>query len=69
MKTPSLKNVSTSDVEAAIALALAKLTGWENCAVSVEALEFGPDQGLSGERASLRLTARFTPAPGEPLPF
>lgn len=56
---PSLKNVSTAEIEAAIAQALATLTGWETCTVRIDTVDFVGSPYSGGEAVDIKLRARF----------
>lgn len=61
MANTSIKNVTTEAVEAAIAQALATLTGWDSCSVEIQKMEFvNPMQLSTGESVSITLKARFS---------
>ena len=60
MDDPSVKNVSTAQIEAALAQALQQLTGWDECTVTVHGLEF--EKAFVGERVALQLSASFQAA-------
>ena len=68
MTNPSVKNVSLTDLEAAFALALQQLTGFDDCTVTVQAMEFN-DRVTSGERVSFRMTAALGVAQADDMPF
>lgn len=59
MAQPSLKNVSTAEIEAAIAQALAALTGWETCTVRINTVDFEKKFDTS-EDVSLKLGIAFS---------
>lgn len=63
MTNPSVKNVSTADLEAAIAQALAGLTGWETCTVRIGTAKFSGERYVGGETVELTLEAVFAPKP------
>ena len=67
MDDPSVKNVSTAQIEAALAQALQQLTGWEKCTVAVHGLDF--ERVSVGERVALRLQASFQATPSEGVGF
>jgi hypothetical protein len=68
MNKPSIKKVSTAEIEAAIAKALAGITGWDECIVSVQNAEFAPETFTTQEVVTLTLKATLKPFDG-PDPF
>lgn len=67
MEKPSIKNASTTDIEAAIAQALAGLTGWDSCTVAVKLAAFSGERLSGGESVDLTITAVFSPNYSDPF--
>lgn len=67
--TPSFKNISTTDMENALAQTIAKLTGWAHVKVSVDNVQFGVAQSTIREQVSLQMRVDMESEKDDGMPF
>lgn len=67
--TPTLKNVSTADLERSLANTLAGLSGWEDAQVHVQQIQYDPTGLVTGERITLQLSVSLRNKASDDVPF
>ena len=60
MTNPSIKNVSASDLEAALAQALSTATGWDKCRVEIQVLSMSEHALCGTEDVGMTLRVNFS---------